>query len=96
MPIYGYMQGPSEFTITGTLKDYDETARLHLIDAPTLFTAGEFDEVLPSSAEHYRSLMPHAEMSIIPGSGHLTMHDEPERYIGAVREFLRRQDSPRK
>jgi proline iminopeptidase len=31
MDVYGYMWGPSEFTATGTLKDFDCTQRVHAI-----------------------------------------------------------------
>jgi proline iminopeptidase len=43
--VYALMNGPNEFTITGTIRDYDITDRLHTIHVPTLITAGEFDEV---------------------------------------------------
>ena len=45
--LYGYMWGPSEFTISGTLKDYNGTSFLPMIKVPTLFTVGEFDEINP-------------------------------------------------
>lgn len=90
--IYVYMQGPSEFTITGTLKDYDQTARLGELRVPTLFTAGQFDEVVPSSVRYYQSLVPGSELAIIEDSGHLTMHDQPESYLRVLRDFLGRMD----
>ncbi|MGH7703078.1 MAG: proline iminopeptidase-family hydrolase, partial [Gemmatimonadales bacterium] len=36
--IYQYMQGPSEFTITGTLRRYDATGFLEQVRVPTLYT----------------------------------------------------------
>jgi len=45
--IYAYMWGPSEFMVTGTLKGSDGAEILKEIIVPTLFTAGEFDEILP-------------------------------------------------
>jgi proline iminopeptidase len=88
MAIYTYMQGPSEFTITGTLKDYDGTAKLGTIKIPTLFTAGAFDEARPATVAYYQSLVPGSELAIIPDAGHLTMQDQPEAYVEAVRKFL--------
>jgi proline-specific peptidase len=93
MPVYGYMEGPSEFTITGTLKNYDVTTRLHKLNVPTLVTAGQFDEVLASTAEYFQSLIPGAEFAAIQNSGHLTMHDNPEQYLQVVRDFLKRHDA---
>ena len=63
--VYDYMQGPSEFTITGTIKDYDVTGRLKDITVPTLFTAGEYDEVRPESVRFYQSLVPGSRLTVI-------------------------------
>lgn len=87
--LYRYMQGPSEFTITGTLKGYDLSPRLGGIAVPTLFTVGEYDEALPSSAAHFASLIPGAKLAIVPDAAHLTMQDQPDEYIRVVRAFLR-------
>jgi proline iminopeptidase len=86
--VYLYMEGPSEFTITGTLKRYDRTSRLHEIAVPTLFTAGQYDEATPSTVRYYQSLVPGSRLAIIENGAHLTMQDEPERYVQVVREFL--------
>jgi proline iminopeptidase len=88
--VYGRMWGPSEFTATGTLQDYDRTDRLGEITIPTLFTTGEYDEARPVTVEFYRSLVPGAELAIVAGAAHLTMQDEPEENVRIVREFLRR------
>jgi proline iminopeptidase len=84
------MWGPSEFTATGTLLDYDRTGRLNELALPTLFTAGRYDEARPATVEYYRSLVPGAELVILENSAHLTMQDEPEENVRIVREFLRR------
>jgi proline iminopeptidase len=90
--LYGYMWGPSEFTATGTLRDFDVTDSLSLITVPTLFMTGEFDEARPPTVEHHASLLPGAEVAIIPGAAHITMHDNPDETLRVVREFLRRVD----
>jgi len=86
--VYVYMQGPSEFTITGTIKDYDVTGRLKDITVPTLFTAGEYDEVRPEAVRFYQSLVPGSRLAVVENAAHLTMQDEPERYLQVLREFL--------
>jgi proline iminopeptidase len=90
--IYGYMQGPSEFTITGTLKQYDAKAFLPSIKVPMLYTVGEFDEANPPTVRHFAALTPGAEVTVIPGAAHITMWDAPEENVRVVREFLRRVD----
>jgi proline iminopeptidase len=91
--VYMAMCGPSEFTITGSLKSYDRTGRLHEITVPTLFTAGRYDEAAPSTVQYYSSLMPGSRVEIFENSAHVTMEDEPERYVQVVRDFLREVDS---
>ena len=83
------MCGPSEFTITGTLKDYDRTSRLHEINVPTLFTAGRYDEATPSTVAYYQSLVPGSKLEIFEHSAHMTTQDEPQAYVDSVRAFLR-------
>ncbi len=86
--LYVYMNGPSEFTLAGTLKDYDCTARLGEITLPTLFTTGGYDEACPATVRYYQSLVPNSKLEILENSGHLTMQDEPERNVEIVRNFL--------
>ena len=90
--IYNYMQGPSEFTFTGTLTNYDVTGRLGEIKVPVLLTAGEYDEARPSTVRYYQSLIPGSEMVVIPDAGHLTMQDNPEANNKAVGDFLKKHD----
>ena len=42
------MNGPSEFTVTGTLKTWDIMDRLGEIAVPTLLVGGRYDECTPS------------------------------------------------
>lgn len=91
--IYVYMNGPSEFSLTGTLKGYDSTRRLKELTVPTLFIAGRYDEAPPATTQHYQSMLPGAELAIIENAGHLTMQDEPERNIQILRDFLDRLDA---
>jgi proline iminopeptidase len=93
LPVYNYMWGPSEFTATGTLQQYDVTGRLGEIRVPTLFVVGEHDEATPAAARHYQSLVPGAEIAVIPGAAHLSMQDEPELELQAIREFLSRVEA---
>jgi proline iminopeptidase len=88
--VYNTMQGPSEFTVTGNLKDIDYTHRLHEIKVPTLFTCGRFDEITPDSTGWYHRLLPGSKMVVFENSAHMTHLEEPELYIQTVREFLHR------
>lgn len=91
--IYNYMQGPSEFTITGTLKKYDATPFLKRVKVPTLYTLGEFDEAGLDNVKRFARLTPGAKLAVIPGAAHLTEWDNPQENIRVVREFLREVDA---
>jgi proline iminopeptidase len=91
--IYNYMQGPSEFTITGTLKRYDGTALLKTVAVPTLYTVGEFDEADPPTIRHFATMTPGARVVVLPGAAHLTPWDAPDESVQAERAFLHSVDS---
>lgn len=87
--VYLHMDGPSEFTLTGNLRDYDATGKLNKINIPTLFIGGEFDEARPSTVKYYSSLVSNSRVEIIPDAGHLSMQDNPEANNQFINDFLR-------
>jgi proline iminopeptidase len=91
--IYNYMQGPSEFTITGTLKKYNSTAFLGNVKVPTLFTVGDVDEADPVTIRKHAAMVPGAKSVVIPNAAHITTWDNPEPMIAAIRAHLRAADS---
>ena len=93
--IYGYMWGPSEFTVTGTLGDYDATPFLGEISVPVLYTVGEFDEADPETIARFGAMTPDARVVVIPAAAHITAWDNPAADVEAVRTFLREVDARR-
>lgn len=88
-----FMWGPSEFAITGTIKDYASDEYLAQIKVPVLFTAGRYDEVTTETLQHYQSLLSGSQLAIFENSAHMTMLDEPDAYADAVRQFLDKVDA---
>jgi proline iminopeptidase len=91
--IYTYMWGPSEFTITGTLRSYDATRRLRSVKVPTLYTVGQFDEADTTTIKRFGALTPGARVEVIPDAAHMTTWDNAGEMLRVVREFLRSVDS---
>lgn len=87
--VYGYMNGPSEFTTTGTLKEVDVTPELHAVHCPTLFICGEHDEATPESTRFYAGLASHASVVVVQGASHIANFDQPEAYMKALRGWMR-------
>jgi len=90
--VYVYMCGPSEFTITGTLKDYERVDRLREITTPTLFVCGRYDEATPAATEYYHRSMPGSDFAVIENASHLSFVEQPESFNRVLREFLRRSE----
>jgi pimeloyl-ACP methyl ester carboxylesterase len=83
------MSGPTEFTITGPLKDIDVTAQLPGLDLPLLLICGEHDEATPEATRSYGALAPRAEVIVVEGAAHVANYDRPEAYLSALRGWLR-------
>jgi len=86
--IYKYMWGPSEFTITGTLKNYDRINDLYKIKIPVLFTCGEFDEATPQAADYYHKKIPQSELFVFKDASHNHHLEKTEEYLKLVDNFL--------
>lgn len=91
--LYRYMWGPSEFTVTGTLRSYDVVRQLRRVKVPTLYTVGQFDEAGPQVVAGYAKATPGARLEVIPDAAHITTWDNPEAMLRVVRDFLRQADS---
>lgn len=92
-PVYHYMWGPSEFTLTGNLRGWDRTAILPQLDVPTLITAGRFDEMLPSIQTSMRDAIPGAELVMFEESAHSAHAEEKDKYNATMRSFLARAEA---
>ena len=82
------MWGPTEFRATGTLVDFDVTGRLHEIDVPVLFMAGEHDEARPERMAEFQQLVPGSQLHIIEDAAHATLSRKPEEYRRVLEAFL--------
>ena len=88
--VYNTMWGPNEMLSTGTLKNWDMTDRLQVIDCPTLITSGRFDECTPAITETIHLGVPNSEWVIFEESSHLAFIEETDRYISVLNSFFAR------
>lgn len=91
--MYQYMQGPSEFTITGTLRKYDATPFLKEVNVPVLFTVGDVDEADPPTVKRQAQMTPRAQYAVIPNAAHIVQWDAPDETNRVIRAFLKSVDS---
>ena len=90
--VYNTMNGPSEFTVTGTLKSWDVMDRIGEIGVPTLLVGGRYDECLAHLAEMHGRI-PGSQLKIIEDASHLCFAEQPEAFGAIVNAFLDRHDA---
>ena len=93
-PVYPYMNGPSEFTVTGTIRSIDLSPRLGEIATPTLVLGGRYDEVTPRVAAQIRDGIPGARSVTFLESSHVPFWEERALFMRTVASFLDSVDSP--
>ncbi len=87
-PVYYTMNGPSEFHVVGTIKDWDRTDRLSEIHVPTLILSGRYDESTPVINEVLQKGIAGSQWVVFEQSSHLAHAEEPELYMQTVQAFL--------
>jgi pimeloyl-ACP methyl ester carboxylesterase len=91
--VYETMWGPNEFTVTGTLKDWDVIERLGELDVPTLVTSGRYDECTPALVEPLARGIEGAEWVLFEESAHMPYLEETARYLEVLGAFLERVET---
>jgi len=89
LQIYNTMQGPNEFVVTGTFKDWDRWADLPKITVPTLVIGAKHDEMNPDDIRREATLLPHSRLAICENGSHLAMWDDQEAYFRHLIGFLK-------
>jgi L-proline amide hydrolase len=92
--VYGTMNGPSEFTVIGTLREWSIVDRLGEIDVPLLLVSGEHDEVRPEVVQVIAERVPGARWELFETSSHTPHLEEPERFLRVVEGFLDEAETP--
>ncbi|KAH8805484.1 Alpha/Beta hydrolase protein [Xylogone sp. PMI_703] len=85
---YLTMNGPSEFTMVGPLKDYSIVGQLHKIQIPTLVINGEYDESADSVNIPFFNEIPKVRWVTIPNASHTSWLEDPDRYFALLANFL--------
>ncbi|OLE32268.1 MAG: hypothetical protein AUG45_10745 [Ktedonobacter sp. 13_1_20CM_3_54_15] len=86
--VYYTMNGPSEFHVIGTIKDWDRTDRLSEIHVPTLITSGSYDESTPLINEVLHKGIAGSEWILFEQSSHMAHVEERELYLSTVKAFI--------
>jgi len=90
--VYHTMNGPSEFHVVGTLKDWTIIDRLDRIAVPTFLISGEYDEATPEVVRPYADGIADVRWQIFPNSSHMPHVEEKEAFLAAVAAFIDSRD----
>jgi proline iminopeptidase len=82
------MQGPNEFVVNGTFKDWDRWNNLSRITIPTLLSGARFDTMGVSDVERMGSLIPRARVAICQRGSPCAMYDEQEACFRDLLQFI--------
>lgn len=86
--VYGTMNGPNDFTVIGTLRDWSVVDRLHAVEVPTLLISGRHDEATPATVQPFYDEIPDVSWEILENSSHMPHVEEPERFTEVMTEYL--------
>ena len=90
--VYRTMNGPSEFHIIGSCKDWQVKDRLHEIRVPTLLVSGRYDEATPALQQVLLDGIADSEWLCFEESSHMPHVEERERYMRVVGDWLAQHD----
>jgi len=86
--IYNFMQGKSEFVVTGNLKNWERWDRLPEIKTKALTIGAQYDEMDPQDMKKMAALMPNASYAFCPNGSHMAMWDDQKTYFRQLLDFL--------
>ncbi|MFI6150876.1 proline iminopeptidase-family hydrolase [Streptomyces sp. NPDC051109] len=92
--VYYAMNGPSEFHVNGTLKDWGVVDCIADIGVPTLVISGRHDEATPRTVQPFRDLIPDVRWEILEESSHVPHLEEPARFDEIMLDYLKRVGAP--
>jgi L-proline amide hydrolase len=86
------MNGPSEFHVIGSIRDWQVVDRLPEISVPVLLVSGRHDEATPAVQQTLLAGLPTVEWTVFGDSSHMPHWEERARYMEIVGSWLGRHD----
>jgi L-proline amide hydrolase len=90
--VYHTMNGPNEFHVVGTLRDWTIVPRLNRIAVPTLLVSGHYDEATEATVRPFAEGIANVRWEIFANSSHMPHVEEEEAYLRLVGGFLNDND----
>src|SRR5262249_34073796 len=90
--VYFTMNGPSEFHVVGSLKNWSIVDRLDRINVPTMLISGRYDEATPAPVQPFADTIKDVRWQVFEYSSHMPHVEETELYMKSVGAFLDQRD----
>jgi len=82
------MYGPTEFHVSGSLKNWNIIGRLSNINVPTLVISGRHDKATPRVIEPFLDEISNVRWALFEDSSHMPHMEERQACMGTVVQFL--------
>ncbi|MFC4950895.1 proline iminopeptidase-family hydrolase [Pseudonocardia sp. GCM10023141] len=91
--VYLTMNGPTEFHVIGTLRDWSIIDRLDQITVPTLVVSGAHDEATAACVAPFVERIADVRRHVFPESSHMPHIEEREAFMALLAGFLAEVDA---
>ena len=86
--VYHAMNGPTEFHVIGSMRDWTIIDRLSRIQVPTLLISGRYDEATPATVQPFADGIADVQWQIFEHSSHMPHVEERDACMACVARFL--------
>jgi L-proline amide hydrolase len=86
--VYQTMNGPSEFHVIGSLKNWSIVDRVGSIEVPTLLASGRYDEATTETVAPFFEGIPDVRWAVFAESSHMPHVEETDRFNAVIGGFL--------
>ena len=83
------MQGPSEFGISGILKNWERTSDLPKIEVPTLVIGATHDTMDPEHMKLVSTQVQQGQFLLCPNGSHCAFYDDQKTYFDGLIKFIK-------
>ncbi len=90
--VYRTMNGPTEFHVIGTLRDWSIIDRIDRIAVPTLLISGRHDEATPATVQPFADRIADVRWHVFEQSSHMPHVEERALCMDVVGHFLAEYD----
>ena len=87
--VYNTVNGPNEFVVTGTYKEWDRWKEIRAIKVPTLLIVGRHDTMSVEDIQEMGKRISNSRVAICEKGAHFSMYDDQQTYFHELLRFVR-------